>query len=179
MTDCYADGTNDVASTPQSSSSSKPDRTPGTTIIPVSRVKRVVKEDKDISIINAEATFCITYATELFMEYLVQEGFTRARNEKRKTIFYKDLASAVSEVEQFEFLEDVIPHTMTLKTALERRKDTVSDMQVDQQQQQQQQQARKKQKTDHSQDDGSQNQNGTESTTTAQVSSSSTPPAEQ
>lgn len=51
------------ASTPQSSSSSKPDRTPGTTIIPVSRVKRVVKEDKDISIINAEATFCITYAT--------------------------------------------------------------------------------------------------------------------
>lgn len=25
------------------------------------------------------------------MEYLVQEGFTRARNEKRKTIFYKDL----------------------------------------------------------------------------------------
>lgn len=94
-------------------------------------------------------------------------------------VFFGSVASAVSEVEQFEFLEDVIPHTMTLKTALERRKDTVSDMQVDQQQQQQQQQARKKQKTDHSQDDGSQNQNGTESTTTAQVSSSSTPPAEQ
>ena len=91
------------------------------------------------------------------MEYLVKEGFTRARKEKRKTVYYKDLgknvlskflnmlfdnnkklltnsifynnikASSVSEVEQFEFLEDVIPHTMTLKAALERRKDTLDE----------------------------------------------------
>ena len=33
----------------------------------------------------------------------------------------------MSEVEQFEFLEDVIPHTMTLKAALERRKDTLDE----------------------------------------------------
>ena len=25
------------------------------------------------------------------MEYLVKEGFTRARKEKRKTVYYKDL----------------------------------------------------------------------------------------
>ncbi|KAI9270411.1 histone-fold-containing protein [Phascolomyces articulosus] len=105
----------------------KQDRALGTTTLPIARVKRVIKEDKEVSLINAEATFCVAYATELFMEYLVKEGFTRARKEKRKTVYYKDLASAVSEVEQFEFLEDVIPHTMTLKAALERRKDTLDE----------------------------------------------------
>ncbi|KAI8140632.1 histone-fold-containing protein [Fennellomyces sp. T-0311] len=108
-------------------SQQKQERVLGTTTLPLARVKRVIKEDKDVSLINAEATFCVAYATELFMEYLVKEGFTRARKEKRKTIYYKDLASAVSEVEQFEFLEDVIPHTMTLKAALERRKDTLDE----------------------------------------------------
>ncbi|KAG2226835.1 hypothetical protein INT45_005800 [Circinella minor] len=105
----------------------KQERALGTTTLPIARVKRLIKEDKEVSLINAEATFCVAYATELFMEYLVKEGFTRARKEKRKTVYYKDLASSVSEVEQFEFLEDVIPHTMTLKAALERRKDTLDE----------------------------------------------------
>ncbi|OAD72888.1 transcription factor CBF, partial [Phycomyces blakesleeanus NRRL 1555(-)] len=89
-------------------------RLPGTTIIPLARVKRVIKEDKDVSLINAEAIFCVAYATELFMEYLVTEGYQRAKRDKRKTVYYKDLASTVTEVEQFEFLEDVIPPTLTL-----------------------------------------------------------------
>ncbi|KAG0172845.1 hypothetical protein DFQ28_009808 [Apophysomyces sp. BC1034] len=108
-------------------SNAKQERSPGTTFLPLARVKRVIKEDKDVSLINAEATFCVAYATELFMEYLITEGFDRAKRDKRKTVFYKDLASAVSEVEQFEFLEDVIPQTMTLKAAIERRKGTVED----------------------------------------------------
>lgn len=42
-------------------------------------------------------------------------------------ILYPPLASAVSDIEQFEFLEDVIPHTMTLKSALERRKEALNE----------------------------------------------------
>ncbi|KAL0080039.1 histone-fold-containing protein [Phycomyces blakesleeanus] len=106
---------------------SKLERLPGTTIIPLARVKRVIKEDKDVSLINAEAIFCVAYATELFMEYLVTEGYQRAKRDKRKTVYYKDLASTVTEVEQFEFLEDVIPPTLTLKTAIERRKEALEN----------------------------------------------------
>ncbi|KAL0082622.1 histone-fold-containing protein, partial [Phycomyces blakesleeanus] len=105
----------------------KLERLPGTTIIPLARVKRVIKEDKDVSLINAEAIFCVAYATELFMEYLVTEGYQRAKRDKRKTVYYKDLASTVTEVEQFEFLEDVIPPTLTLKTAIERRKEALEN----------------------------------------------------
>ncbi|GAA5815723.1 hypothetical protein MFLAVUS_009237 [Mucor flavus] len=104
-----------------------PERVPGTTILPLARIKRVIKEDKDVSLINAEATFCIAYATELFMEYLVTEAFEKAKKDKRKTVYYKDLAGAVKEIEQFEFLEDVIPTTMTLKAAIEKRKETLPD----------------------------------------------------
>ncbi|KAI8366625.1 histone-fold-containing protein [Radiomyces spectabilis] len=107
------------------------ERPPGTTFLPQARVKRVIKEDKDVSLINAEATFCVSFATELFMEYLVTEGFSRAKRDKRKTIYYKDLATAVNEVEQFEFLEDVIPQTMTLKAALERRKEALGEEHIE------------------------------------------------
>lgn len=36
-------------------------------------------------------------------------------------------ASVVNEVDQFEFLEDVIPQTMPLKAALERRREALDD----------------------------------------------------
>ncbi|KAL7311604.1 hypothetical protein PS15m_009343 [Mucor circinelloides] len=113
--------------TPKSTSKHVPERTPGTTMLPLARIKRVIKEDKDVSLINAEATFCIAYATELFMEYLVTEAFSKAKKEKRKTVYYKDLASTVKESEQLEFLEDVIPPTMTLKDAMAKRKENVLD----------------------------------------------------
>ncbi|EPB83762.1 hypothetical protein HMPREF1544_09503 [Mucor circinelloides 1006PhL] len=113
--------------TPKSTSKHVPERTPGTTMLPLARIKRVIKEDKDVSLINAEATFCIAYATELFMDYLVTEAFSKAKKEKRKTVYYKDLASTVKESEQLEFLEDVIPPTMTLKDAMAKRKENVLD----------------------------------------------------
>ncbi|KAJ2955108.1 hypothetical protein NQZ79_g8843 [Umbelopsis isabellina] len=120
-----------ASSTPNAESptptTTKIDRTPGTTFLPIARVKRIIKEDKDVSLINAEATFCVAYATELFMEYLANEGFAKAKKEKRKTVYYKDLASVVNEVDQFEFLEDVIPQTMPLKAALERRREALDD----------------------------------------------------
>ncbi|KAG2211649.1 histone-fold-containing protein [Mucor mucedo] len=119
----------DITETQETKSSQKTvtERVPGTTILPLARIKRVIKEDKDVSLINAEATFCIAYATELFMEYLVTEAFTKAKKEKRKTVYYRDLAGTVKEIEQFEFLEDVIPTTMTLKAAIEKRKETLHE----------------------------------------------------
>lgn len=36
---------------------------PGTTQLPLARVKRIIKEDKEVSLINAEATFLVAVAT--------------------------------------------------------------------------------------------------------------------
>ncbi|KAI8096271.1 histone-fold-containing protein, partial [Halteromyces radiatus] len=105
-----------------SETNAKTERIPGQCFLPLARVKRIIKEDPEVTLINGEATHCVAAATELFMEYLVKEGFSRAQKNKRKTIFYKDLATAVSQTDQFEFLEDVIPQTMTLEEAYKRRK---------------------------------------------------------
>lgn len=50
-------------STPKSTQKTITERTPGMTMLPLARVKRVIKEDKDIALINADATYCIAYAT--------------------------------------------------------------------------------------------------------------------
>lgn len=47
----------------QPKSQQQAERIPGHTILPIARIKRVIKEDKEISLINAEATHCVAYAT--------------------------------------------------------------------------------------------------------------------
>lgn len=46
-----------------SSQSPKTERTPGSIILPLARVKRIIKEDKDVAMVNPEATYCVAYAT--------------------------------------------------------------------------------------------------------------------
>ncbi|KAG0347327.1 hypothetical protein BG004_007984 [Podila humilis] len=94
----------------------------GITQLPVARVKRIIKEDKDINMVSNDAVFLISMATELFLESFTAKAFNLAKMEKRKTIAYKDLATAVTQHDSLEFLQDVIPKTMTLKAALEKQR---------------------------------------------------------
>ncbi|KAF8974851.1 hypothetical protein BGZ52_009527, partial [Haplosporangium bisporale] len=63
----------------------------GVTQLPVARVKRIIKEDKDITMVSNDAVFLISMATELFLESFTTKAFNLAKMEKRKTIAYKDL----------------------------------------------------------------------------------------
>ncbi|KAI1660744.1 histone-fold-containing protein [Daldinia decipiens] len=88
----------------------------GQTQLPLSRVKKIVAQDQDISICSNNAAFVITLATEMFIQYLAGESFTMAKLGKpRRNIQYKDLAAAVSHQDNLEFLEDVIPKTAPYK----------------------------------------------------------------
>ncbi|KAI8335756.1 histone-fold-containing protein [Chlamydoabsidia padenii] len=165
-----------MASDTAPTAATKKERIPGQSLLPLARVKRIIKDDPDVTLVNAEATHCIASATELFMEYLVNEGFSRAQKNKRKTIFYKDLASAVNQTDAFEFLEDVIPQTITLEEAYKRRQqadegstgtgkddlankrrklqDQLNAQQSGQQEQSQQQQQEKESESQEQDDDG-------------------------
>ncbi|KAG0037321.1 hypothetical protein BGZ82_002749 [Podila clonocystis] len=113
-------------SNPTASGSTSPSpysgKAKGVTQLPVARVKRIIKEDKDISMVSNDAVFLISMATELFLESFTTKAFNLAKMEKRKTIAYKDLATAVTQHDSLEFLQDVIPKTMTLKAALEKQR---------------------------------------------------------
>ncbi|KAJ2858867.1 hypothetical protein GGI22_003180 [Coemansia erecta] len=88
---------------------------PGTSMLPAARVRRIVKEDKDIFACGSESLFLISKATEYFVESLVREAYEFSRLDKRKTVQYKDTAKAVQSIEQYDFLGDIIPMTVALK----------------------------------------------------------------
>lgn len=95
----------------------------GQTALPLSRIKKIIQLDKDIAQCSHNATFLIAMATELFIQYLAEQGNNVAKSERkpRKTMQYKDLATAVSRIENLEFLADVIPKTTTYKQYKEKR----------------------------------------------------------
>ncbi|XP_049851342.1 uncharacterized protein LOC126325878 [Schistocerca gregaria] len=93
-----------------------------TCLIPLARVRRIVKKDPEIKSIASDACFLIAKATEIFIEHLAVLSYAEMKKAGRKNnIQYKDLslsvlcdtmkptAKVVKEVEEMEFLNDIIP----------------------------------------------------------------------
>ncbi|KAF5004466.1 hypothetical protein F66182_16038, partial [Fusarium sp. NRRL 66182] len=95
----------------------------GQTVLPLARIKKIIQLDEDIAQCSHNATFLIAMATELFIQYLAEQGYNVVKSERkpRKTIQYKDLATAVSRIDNLEFLADVIPKTTTYRQFKEKR----------------------------------------------------------
>ncbi|KAL1981118.1 hypothetical protein VTN96DRAFT_3052 [Rasamsonia emersonii] len=95
----------------------------GQTALPLSRIKKIIQLDEDIAQCSHNATFVIAMATEMFIQYLAEQGYNVVKSERkpRKTIQYKDLATAVSRIDNLEFLSDVIPKTTTYRQFKEKR----------------------------------------------------------
>ncbi|KAJ5160239.1 DNA polymerase epsilon subunit C [Penicillium canariense] len=101
----------------------EPDEITGQSALPISRIKKIIQLDDDIVQCSNNATFVIAMATEMFIQYLAEQGHNVAKSERkpRKTVQYKDLASAVSHIDNLEFLADVIPKTTTYKQFKEKK----------------------------------------------------------
>ncbi|OJJ81722.1 histone-fold domain-containing protein [Aspergillus glaucus CBS 516.65] len=99
------------------------DEITGQSALPISRIKKIIQLDDDIVQCSTNATFVISVATEMFIQYLAEQGHNVVKSERkpRKTIQYKDLATAVSRIDNLEFLSDVIPKTTTYKQFKEKK----------------------------------------------------------
>ncbi|KAJ2810791.1 Chromatin accessibility complex protein 1 [Coemansia furcata] len=97
------------------SSSSETAAATGMSNLPAARVRRIIKEDKDIFACGSESLFLISRATEYFIDSLVRESYEFSRLDKRKTVQYKDMAKAVQSIEQYDFLADIIPPMVAIK----------------------------------------------------------------
>ncbi|CAG8481943.1 1748_t:CDS:2 [Diversispora eburnea] len=76
----------------------------GNTILPVTRVKRIIKEDNEVKTCGADVTFLITVAAEIFIEYFMRQGLEQAKSENRKNVNYQDL--------------EIVPQTCTYEKAI-------------------------------------------------------------
>nr|KMM65827.1 hypothetical protein CPAG_02170 [Coccidioides posadasii RMSCC 3488] len=95
----------------------------GRTALPLTRIKKIIHLDEDIAQCSNNAAFLIAVATEMFIRYLAEQSYNVVKSERkpRKTIQYKDLATAVSRIDNLEFLSDIIPKTTTYKQFKEKR----------------------------------------------------------
>ncbi|KAJ3189103.1 hypothetical protein HDU85_002728 [Gaertneriomyces sp. JEL0708] len=91
------------------------------TAFPQARVKSIMKEDKEVTSVSNDAVFAATLATEMFLELLVERSWEVTQREQRKVVMYRDVSRAVVEGGDLTFLEDAIPATIPLRTALENK----------------------------------------------------------
>lgn len=64
--------------------------TSGPAIFPLARIKKIMKADKDVNLVAADAVNLVSLATELFLDNFVKKASEISQNEKRRTILYKD-----------------------------------------------------------------------------------------
>ncbi|KAF7922646.1 hypothetical protein EAE99_007223 [Botrytis elliptica] len=102
---------------PSNYSSVPPQEVTGTTQLPLSRIKKIIGTDQDINMCSNNAAFVITLATEMFIQYMAESGHNVVKSERkpRRNIQYRDLSSAVSHIDNLEFLSDIVPKTVPLK----------------------------------------------------------------
>lgn len=93
------------------------------TLLPIARVKKIMKSDEDISMISQEAPFIFSKACELFiMEITHRAWFHTKHVHKRCTLQRCDLASCLMKTDTFDFLFDVIPKEDLSEKMLQEKK---------------------------------------------------------
>ncbi|XP_072037673.1 chromatin accessibility complex protein 1-like [Amphiura filiformis] len=86
------------------------------TLLPIARIRTIMKSSPEIASINQESLFLITKATELFVQCIAQTAYDRTTNQKN--LVYNDLAEIVDTDESFQFLADVVPKKVLVRDYL-------------------------------------------------------------
>nr|XP_054099882.1 chromatin accessibility complex protein 1-like [Callithrix jacchus] len=81
-------------------------------LLPLSRIRVIMKSCPEVSSINQEALVLTAKATELLVQYLatlVQYSYRHGSGKEKKVLTYRDLANTAEESETFQFLTDILP----------------------------------------------------------------------
>ncbi|XP_047336747.1 nuclear transcription factor Y subunit C-2-like [Impatiens glandulifera] len=77
--------------------------------LPLARIKKIMKADKDVRMISAEAPVLFAKACEMFIQELTLQSWQHTEEHKRRTLQKSDISAALSRNDVFDFLVDVIP----------------------------------------------------------------------
>lgn len=103
---------------------------PGNQILPLARIKKIMKLDEDVKMISAEAPLLFAKACEIFIHELTMRAWLHTDDNKRRTLQRNDIAMAISKYDQFDFLIDIVPRD-EIKP---KKEETVHNQQQQQQQ---------------------------------------------
>lgn len=106
-----------------------PEEEEETLSLPISKIKRIFKMDPDYMAASQSAVYATGVATELFIQYLVEQASLQAKIDRRKKINYKDLSNAVATQELLHFLADTVPKTLPIGELIQQKKVHTSEEQ--------------------------------------------------
>ncbi|KZT50856.1 histone-fold-containing protein [Calocera cornea HHB12733] len=76
------------------------------TTLPLARIKKVMKMDPDVKL---AAPLLLSKACEIFISEVTSRAWMLAELNKRRTLQRVDVAGAVGQSDQFDFLIDIVP----------------------------------------------------------------------
>ena len=82
--------------------------------LPLARIKKIMKTDKEVKMISAEAPIIFAKASEMFIMELTMRAWANVEENKRRTLQKNDIAAAVTKTDVFDFLVDVVPRDETM-----------------------------------------------------------------
>lgn len=68
-----------------------------------------MQADQDVIMTAAEAPVLFAKAVEMFIMEMSLRGWAHTEEDGRRTLRMKDIAAAISDIDIFDFLDDVIP----------------------------------------------------------------------
>jgi len=72
--------------------------------LPKAKVKKIMKADEDVKMIKPDALILVVKSTELFIGQLIKDAYSYTKQEKRKTVKFRDLEKVVRDIEVYDFL---------------------------------------------------------------------------
>lgn len=78
-------------------------------VLPLARIKKIMKLDEDVKMISAEAPLLFAKASEIFIHELTLRAWIHTEDNKRRTLQKNDIAMAITKYDQFDFLIDIVP----------------------------------------------------------------------
>ncbi|RDY07065.1 Nuclear transcription factor Y subunit C-2, partial [Mucuna pruriens] len=83
--------------------------------LPLSRIKRIMKRDKDVGMISADACVVFSKACEIFIKELTTRSWVHAEENRRRTLQRGDIATTIAQTQVFDFLVDSVPLDNTME----------------------------------------------------------------
>ncbi|KAL2330998.1 hypothetical protein Fmac_018579 [Flemingia macrophylla] len=77
--------------------------------LPLEQIKRILKYDEDVDIISSDACPVFSKACEMFIKQLTLRSWAHAEENKKKTLHRSDIAAAILEPAEYDFLTDFVP----------------------------------------------------------------------
>lgn len=86
-------------------------------LLPLARIKKIMKSDEDVRMISAEAPVLFAKACEMFILELTYRAWAQTEDAKRRTLQRSDISTAIQKTDIFDFLIDIVPREEAKKDA--------------------------------------------------------------